>query len=221
MFQEHSRRLGYLSGQLGLARVPSALLILCAQPAGGGGGQGREKYFTRRHQGHSKKSPSPPSTGHRVVRKRGSRSQPESSVAGLRDMLIYLALPPPWWWPRSQVLFLTTIPIMVFTGNRVEFVSKSTGPGIRCTLVQVLVLPPSSCGPSDTYLNLSALICRRGAPPIGRLSGANAVMRKGSARPPQVSASGPCPCTPVTLPERSHAEAAGLPGYSAVGTEGP
>lgn len=37
MVQVHSLRLGYLSGQLGLARVPSALLILCAQPAGGEG----------------------------------------------------------------------------------------------------------------------------------------------------------------------------------------
>lgn len=35
MFQVHSFRLGYLSGQLGLIRVPSALLILYAQPAGG------------------------------------------------------------------------------------------------------------------------------------------------------------------------------------------
>lgn len=35
MFQVHSFRLGYLSGQLGLIRVPSVLLILYAQPAGG------------------------------------------------------------------------------------------------------------------------------------------------------------------------------------------
>lgn len=35
MFQVHSFRLGYLSGQLGLIKVPSALLILYAQPAGG------------------------------------------------------------------------------------------------------------------------------------------------------------------------------------------
>lgn len=39
----HSLRLGYLSGQLGLASVPSALLILCAQPAGGHWGTQREK----------------------------------------------------------------------------------------------------------------------------------------------------------------------------------
>lgn len=35
MFHVHSFRLGYLSGQLGLIRVPSALLILYAQPARG------------------------------------------------------------------------------------------------------------------------------------------------------------------------------------------
>lgn len=53
MFQEHSRLLGYLSGQLGLARVPSALLILCAQPAAGR--EGRERHTEREvlHSGAS------------------------------------------------------------------------------------------------------------------------------------------------------------------------
>lgn len=58
---------------------------------------------------------------HMVISKCGGRGQPESSVAWLRDLLVYLALLSSGWGLRSQVTFLTvTIHILVMTENMVE-----------------------------------------------------------------------------------------------------
>lgn len=120
MFQVHSLRLGYLSGQLGLTRVPSALLILCAQPAGGTHAEREDIHLWAAEEAFWKSLVTwSPSVSCHMVSKCQGRGWPESRVPWIRDLLIYLASLPFW----SQVIFLTiAMRIMLVIGNMGEVV---------------------------------------------------------------------------------------------------
>lgn len=117
MFQVHSLRLGYLSGQLGLARVPSALLILWAQPAGAGCGDTcREKQVTGGQPQRNLQGEPPSLIRDGVIIKCGGRGQPESSVLWLESLFGFAA-----FLEALQWLVFPTIPIhvMAILGKRV------------------------------------------------------------------------------------------------------